>query len=317
MGNEGVFAPSEISKSNLISLSVCQSRLEEQRICELNEIALDAVESCRDMLEVGYGIYEILSVMSDSFDGLTSVHTDLLEDNRVPLESFASFTSVYDKALFSEIFISEAKKQGLFITENDFLRVYQGDGTFTYVKNPLADEAYDVFVLDYPDARLKYSRNLAEAARAVSSGEVEYCLLPLEEKGGARLPSVAELLFREELHVNSVTPVFGLDGVADVKYALVSKHFINHEVRSDDDRYLEIRLDAADAIPLSELLLAASVLGATVYRVNTISFDTQDGPRQHYSIVFKDEGKDFSPLLVFLTLFAGDYTAVGLYKNLE
>ena len=33
--------------------------------------------------------------------------------------------------------------------------------------------------------------------------------------------------------------------------------------------------------------------------------------------VFKDEGKDFSPLLVFLTMFTEAYTAIGIYKNLE
>ena len=317
MENDGVFAPSEVSISNLSTLSSNQSRLEEQRICELYEIAAEAVDNAREMLELGYGIYEILSVLSELFSDAECVHTECLDFNLQRLRSYASFLGAYDKAVFSEIFLEEADKAGLTITENDFLRVYQGNGTFTYVKNPLADEAYDVFVLDFPEARLKYSKNLTEAARAVSSGEVEYCLLPLEERGGARLPSVCELLFREDLRINSVTPVFGFDGVADVKYALVSKHFISHEVRSDDDRYLEIRLRTDSSIPLPELLLASSALGASIYRVNTISFDTQDGQVQHYSVVFKDEGKDFSALLIFLTLFAGNYTAVGIYKNLE
>ena len=163
----------------------------------------------------------------------------------------------------------------------------------------------------------RYSKTLAETARAVNLSEYQYALLPLEEKGGARIPATAELIFREDLKINSVTPVFGFEGLADMKYALVSKHFTVPDVKPDDDRYLEIRLRTDSSIPLPELLLASSALGASIYRVNTISFDTQDGQLQHYSVVFKDEGKDFSALLIFLTLFAGNYTAVGIYKNLE
>ena len=102
-----------------------------------------------------------------------------------------------------------------------------------------------------------------------------------------------------------------------MKYALVSNHFTVPKFVADDDRYLEIRLRADLSIPLSELFSAADTLGLSLYRVNTIYFDTEDGAIAHYSIVFRDEGKDFSALLVYLTLFSGAYTPVGIYKNLE
>ena len=185
------------------------------------------------------------------------------------------------------------------------------------MKNPLADEAFDVFSQDFDDPRVRYSKTLNEAARAVSSGEVEYALLPLEEKGGARLSSIAAIMFREDLKINSVTPVFGFEGLADMKYALVAKHFSIPEQLPDDDRYLEIRLRTDSSVPLSELFLTADMMGVSLYRVNTISFDTDDGPIPYYSIVFRDGEKDFSSLLVYLTLFSGSYTPVGIYKNLE
>ena len=187
----------------------------------------------------------------------------------------------------------------------------------TYVKNALADEAYDVFSQQLSDPRVKYSSTLNDAVRLVSSGEAEYALLPLEERGGARLASVAELLFREDLKINSVTPVFGFEGLADMKYALVSKHFTIPEILPDDDRYLEIRLRADSSVSASELFSAAESLGAFPYRINTLTFDTEDGAYQYYSVVFRDDGKDFTSLLVYLTLFSGAYTPVGIYKNLE
>ena len=125
------------------------------------------------------------------------------------------------------------------------------------------------------------------------------------------------MLFKYDLKIASVTPVFGFDGSADVKYALVSKHFKIPNVAVDDDRYLEIRLRADGSISLSSLFFAAEMLGASVYRINTVQFDSEEGEFSYYTIVFKDEGSDFSELLIFLTLFAGYYTAIGIYKNLE
>ena len=141
--------------------------------------------------------------------------------------------------------------------------------------------------------------------------------MPLEERGGARLAAVAELLFREDLKINSVTPVFGFEGLADMKYALVSKHFTVPDIFPDDDRYLEIRIKADSNVSVSELFSAAESLDSYLYRINTLTFTTEDGEAQYYSVVFRDDGKDFSPLLVYLTLFSGAYTPIGIYKNLE
>ena len=151
----------------------------------------------------------------------------------------------------------------------------------------------------------------------VSSSECEYCLLPLEERGGSRLSSIAALLFSEDLKINAVIPVFGLDGMADMKYALVAKHFSVPTIENDDDRYLEIRLRADGETQLTELFSVAALFGSQIYRINTISFDTEDGTIPHYSLVFREEGRDFSLMLLYLTLFSGAYLPIGIYKNLE
>ena len=131
------------------------------------------------------------------------------------------------------------------------------------------------------------------------------------------MPTVAEMLFTDDLKIDAVTPVFGFDGTADMKYALVSKSFALPRVAPDDDRYLEIRIPADGDTSLGELLLAADKYGARLYRVN-MHFFVQDGERcPYYSIIFKEDGRDFSGLLTYLTLFVSSYTAIGIYKNLE
>ncbi len=318
MINDGIFEANSVTVANITKLSDKQSLLMEQRLCEISDHVSAASLFVADMLADGYGIYEILSLISEGFSpGKPSVHRDALVENEKMLFSHLKMLSATDKVVFSVMLFDKLSEMNILVAEHSFLETVKTGENITYVKNPLADEAFDVFSQNFDDPRVRYSKSLTEAARAVSSGEVEYALLPLEEKGGARLSAVAAIMFREDLKINSVTPVFGFEGLADMKYALVAKHFFLPEQLPDDDRYLEIRLRADSSIPLSELFFASDVFGVTLYRVNTISFDTEDGPIPYYSIVFRDSGKDFSSLLLYLTLFSGAYTPVGIYKNLE
>jgi len=318
MYKDGFFAANDITAANISKLSEKQSFVEEQRICELSELADSAADFAVSMADDGYGLYEILSLIADgvSLDGMI-FHSAMQKENAERISSYLKMVGAFDKIVFAELFAERIRLRGIIISEADFLPTESGDETFTYVKNPLADEAYDVFSQEFSNPRLSYAKSLSEAAKSVSDGKCEYALLPLEERGGARLSAVAAILFKEDLKINSVTPVFGFEGIADMKYALISKHFSVPEFLADDDRYLEIRLRADLSIPLSELFFAADALGCSVYRVNTISFDSEDGPLPYYSVVFRDIGKDFTLLLVFLTVFSGAYTPVGIYKNLE
>lgn len=314
---DGVYVKNEATEYNMNTLSDMQNRLMEQRICELAELAEDAANAACELIEEGCGVYEILGILSDGVSlPVLDAHKHAMAENVARLRSYASSIQAKDRSVLAELLVARLAECGVTLTESDFLPEDSGDETFVYVKNRLADEAYDVFSQDFADPHLRYEATLRDAARAVSQGRAEYCLLPLEEHGGARLPSVAALLFAEDLKICSVTPVFGFDGSADMKYALVSRHFNVPEVSSDDDRYLEIRI-SADSSDLAELFSAASHLDTTVYRVNTVTFDTEDGEAQYYTAVFRRGGADFCTLLTYLTLFCPSYTAVGIYNNLE
>ncbi len=318
MNTDGIFSSNEINVQNISELSRRQSVTEEQRICELAEIASEAADYALEMYNEGYGVYEILSLVADGFSqDKRSMHEEASCENMGILDSFLSFLDSGDKIVFSKLFSDSLLNRGIKLKEEDFLLSEIGNESFTYVKNPLADEAYDVFSQEFSDPRVKYSQSFQEAVRLVASGEVEYALLPLEERGGARIALIAELLFKEDLKINRITPVFGYEGLADVKYALVSRHFMIPEISEDDDRYLEVRLRKDASISLADIFLAAESMKVSIYRINTISFNTDDGASPYYSLVFSDDGADFSLLLVYLTLFSGAYSPVGIYKNLE
>ena len=304
--------------SNLDSLAREHSVISEQRLLELSDIALDAAKASMELFDEGLFPYEALSVLSASVDfgdyRLSELNSD--ENSRI-LGASLKTLSMIDKAVFTELYISHINEQGKRIAERDFFNIADRPETFTYVRNPFSDEAYDVFTQDLLDPRLKYSASFKDCVAAVENGEVSYCLLPFEEKGGVRIPTVSELIYRNDLKINSVTPVFGPDGAADMKYALVSKHFTVPTRRKGDDRYLELRLGASSPHSLQELLLALGYFSMSVYRINTISFDSEGVNDTYYSLVIRDDRDGFVRLLAYLTLFCEDFVPVGIYKNLE
>ncbi len=318
MQREEFFEPDKVNIDNINALSIEQSISFEKRICEIAEISDVAAAVAEELINDGFGIYEMLGFISDAVSFSSSEgHGFVMPESAFKIKKYLGAISSYDKTVFADVFTKRLLSLGLKISEADFLPEAIGDGSVVYVKNRLADEAYDVFADGLHNSTVSYVENLRDAAAAVADGKKEYCILPLEEKGGARLASIAAILFSYDLKIASVTPVFGFDGSADVKYALVSRHFNIPSVAPDDDRYLEIRLPQDSSLSLTALFSAAEMLGSSVYRINTVRFDSEEGANAYYTVVFKDEGKDFSTLLVFLTLFAGSYTAVGIYKNLE
>lgn len=312
------FTPNEVNIQNITELSKKQSRLFEKRLCEIYELASVAADIAVNMLREDYGIYEILSIISVGFSDKSSpVHSSCLKENEKMLVSYIENADVYGKASFSKLFLDVLSSRGIKISEISFFDENNTRETVSFVKNQLSSEAYDVFSEEFNDPRLKYAADMKEAVSMLVNDVTGYCILPLEERGGARLSAITEILFKEDLKINSVTPVFGPYGGADMKYALVSKNVSVPDIQPGDDRYLEIRIKADSSGTLSQILTVARAFGIGIYRVNTISFSTEEGDIPYISLVLKNEEADFSTMLVYLTLFVSDYTSVGIYKNLE
>ncbi len=318
MSQEYVFDADDVTIRNLNELSVARAMLDERRILELRDIVAKMVDVSLLLLEDGLSIYEILSFFVDGIViGDYPIHINHEDDCREALNALTRTTHNMDQTLISEIYVDSMRESGLLLTERDFLPSKDALEVLTYVKNQYSDEAYDVFSQDFREPKVLYSLSFRECVQAITSAEAGYCLFPLEEKGGARLHTIAELIYRNDLKINSVTPVFGFDADADIKYALVSNHFTVPECTVGDDRYLELRLSASQVPSISDILSSASLLGMSVYRVNTVTFDTEGDENTFFSLVLRDGGRDFTPFLTYLALFAPDAVPVGIYKNLE
>lgn len=317
MSEELLFDFEEKIFTNLSSLTLSQSELEERRICELSELAYEAAERSVNLFSSGMGVFDILSVISESVSiPVGKVHDGAMNILQKPLSHYLETLSSLDKAVFSSLLVKRLAERGIKITEQDFLSASKNDETFVYVKNPYADEAYDVFSQEFDNPTVRYCKDFKEGLSMVGQGAVGYCLLPLEDSG-SRIKSVQELIFKGDFKISAVTPVFGFDGNADMKYCLVSKNYFYPEFDEDDDRYLELRLSKDRDTPLSDLLLVAESFGLDIFRVNSVDFVTDDGERAYYSVLIKNSDRDFLPLLIYILLFTHECTPLGIYKNLE
>ena len=305
----------DIICDNLDELRLDEYSVAKRRILELSDLAEHTAKELLKYLDDGLSVYDGLSLIHDSlrFENVAASDEDSLE----VLSSLALPTDAFDKILFSSLLLKSLEKNGKRVSESDFLKSAPSAESFTYVRNAFSDEAYDVFSLDFTDPRVRYSQNLKECERLLLDGVVDYCILPLEERGGVRLHSTTELVFRNDFKINSVTSVFGFDSSQDLKYALISKHFTIPHLAPDTDRYLELRLSQDKSDSLFSLLYAIRRLGLTVYRINTLTFDIEGAQSSYFSVVVRDEGKEYTPLFTYLGLFEDECDAVGVYKNLE
>ena len=313
MNNELSFLMNDATFANLRELDGKVGLLEQRRICELYELSVSLCDNSSELFASGMSTCEILSLIA-SYIEMPVCEID--ESTFSALRNYARFINANDKIVLARLICDNLINLGISVSESDFLPVKQLPDTFVYVKNSLSDEAYDVFSQEFDAPRLSYVSSFKEALNAVSTSVASYALLPIEERG-SRLASVTEMIFGGDFKIASVTPVLGFDGLADMKYALISKYVRLPSVHSDDDRYFEFRIPTSDDLPLDELLCASHFYGCEVYRLNTVTFSTDDGLKPYFSVVLRREGGDFSALLAYLTLFADDFSPVGVYKNLE
>ena len=317
MEKYGVFDINESSVSNLNSIATDESKGFELRLCEMSFFADSIAAEISKLAEDGMSISEIFAILSEEIEFSKGVpDSEVISQTQNGVDAFLKMLSGADKANFSILLREKLLNKGIDVSEKDFLTESTPNETFIYVKNSLADEAFDIFSQEFDDPRIAYAESFKEACAGVADNRYGYAILPFEEKASVRIPSISKLVYDLDLKIVAITPVFGFEGNADMKYALIGRDFKSPELDELTDRYFEISIPKA-AVSLSELLMASELYGLEIYRIGTSFVGEEDEQKTLYSIIFKDVGRSFSNLIVYLSLFAEEYTPVGIYKNIE
>lgn len=317
MREERIFEISSVTDENLSYLSCRQGENLEMRICEMSFAAEKIAASAVSLVEDGMSVSEIAALLSDELGAENSLTEDSSpNESGEAVARFLSFLKGVDKANFSTLLLEKLRDNGINASEKDFLEESGAKESFIYVRNSLSDEAYDVFSQEFDSPRVLYSDSFKEACFAVADGKAGYCILPFEERAGMRIPGIYNLISRLDLKIVAVTPVFGFEGTADMKYALVSRGFKIPEISENTDRYLEINVSCDSSVSLGELLTVSEYFGLSVFRINTFE-DERENENSYFSVILKDGGSSFTELLTYLSIFADTYSAMGIYKNIE
>lgn len=311
------FLSSDTVTANLALTEDRQRTMTQARLCEISALADEAVSLADTWTENGMCLSEILSAVAAAYPSLCPAEKKgTLACDASYISAMSEFSADIDRAAFADYFrmrfgCGARISVGALLSEKPASAL-----SISYVKNAYADEAYDVFSQDFEKTAPLYVSTLREAVDKVRQGEAGYCLLPLEEAGGLRSYAVETLIYRYDLKITAVTPVFGYDGTADMKYALISAVFHPTKTATDDDMYLEIRCPK-DTTALSDLIGTARIYGIETYRIGTSSFGDSGDRQVFHTIVFKDTKNKLPSFLCWLFMFLPDFTPVGIYKNLE
>lgn len=290
------------------------------RLCEIADYASELARFLVSLMQMEVDSSDGLLLLKDGISEFFAMRSEFEQDLPVNREEILWQLDRFckgDAALLVKLFLEKLSSLDIRLYEEDFAHTDDVPPIYAYVKNTLSDEAFDVITENLPDARVRYITSFAEGARLLLSGEVGYCLFPIEEKGGMRLPTVENLLKTKMLCIHRIVPVFGFDGLADLKYALVSRGVRVEPYREEDDRYFEFSFEEGEESPsLSELLSAIDLFGLTLYRIHSIASEG-DEKGNSYTLVVRSQGVDFLPLIIYLTLFFDTHRIIGIYKNLE
>ena len=317
MDDEKIFTASDVVYANLDSVLREQGRLHEAAICEIGSEAADIASAVSDAIESGMSLNEVMSLLSEEISfPMAEPSPDTPDLTLDDVRSFIKQQNGVNKVVFASRLASELVELGVSVSESEYLDTEQQPQTFIYVKNSLSDEAFDVFSQEFSDPRILYAQSFREACLAVVDRRAGYCILPFEEKGGARIPGISALVSSLDLKIIAITPVFGFEGTADMKYALVGRSFIIPDSDDATDRYFELTVSCNSGVSLGELIGAAEYLSLSVFRVYTGVPDDPDAD-SWFTLIFKDGGTSFAPFLTYLSLFVGEYEPMGIYKNIE
>ena len=184
-------------------------------------------------------------------------------------------------------------------------------GKISYVKNRYNERAFARFSEIVPNAKPEYASDFSEACESVYDGRCRFCILPIENDMDGRLFRFYAMADRYELKLCAVTELENEDGSGSVRYALAGRSAVR-SVPRDRLCVAEFSLSREDGSRLSELLMAATVLGATPHTWNFLPLEYDDGLYRQY-ISFRLRHENATALALYLSLDYPNYSPIGFY----
>lgn len=219
----------------------------------------------------------------------------------------AALRPAYIRALLARL-----REGGCNVTPADLLPVGAPENErISYVKSPLADEAYYLFAAGLTAPTVQYADRFRSCCEDVANGTVGYCILPYENTDGV-LSSLAALADRYRLCCSALCRVFHADGANVTHFALYSKTI--PPPREGGTYRLRLSLSCPDGREVSSHLLAAAAHGTEVVHLSALPPEEGEGGLLCHLTV-RLSYPQLLPYLTDLAVFGNAVVFHGLYKE--
>ncbi len=230
---------------------------------------------------------------------------------------------VTDKLTFThkltENYSSQDLVRLLLSADSDDFAPAGAHGKISYIRNRYNDEAYSKFSSVIPHAKPVYRADFEECCDAISAGEAEFTVLPLEDSVDGTMFGFYSLLDRYGLKIVNVCNIEREDSSKVIRYALAGRYFkSDHSEREKKDakRIFEFTMTHSPSTRLIELFSAATLCNAVEHRATSLPLPFGDNMARFYHSFVITKKTHFLPFLLFLSLEYPQYSPIGIYREI-
>lgn len=292
----------QIIDENLKENDVLISDTLEKRVAHISDRAEMIIGLSRD---------ESRQIYEKEFGGKER-HTPCLPENKKYLSSVRESLNVFDKLNCIDNFYPK---------DEEVLVEEEKDITFTvdtvsYLKNPLADIAYNNFSKLLKEPRVAYGETFSDVCEDVYYSRNPYCILPIENSDDGRMTSFCNMIRKYGLKIVLTCNVESANGKT-TGFALLKRDIAKIECKSgiSEGEYVEIGFNFGEKIRLQEVLQAASFFGFSLHKVD--SFPIYYSEKEYYfDVIFKGNG-ELKKFLFWLELEISRFEIIGIYTQIK
>ncbi len=185
----------------------------------------------------------------------------------------------------------------------------------SYVKNNYNDAAFLRFSELFSTTKVSYGISFEDVCERVYNGVCDYCILPIESVIGGKLFTFYSLIEKYDLRIFAVCDIDETSSSKRTRYALLTRTTLICE-NNERKNYFEFSLIKDDSYALDAILDAASAVGASLYRIDSIPVPYDDLTFRIYH-VFEADREALLFLRAFLEYKYPQLKTVGHYLLLE
>ncbi|MBQ8141420.1 MAG: hypothetical protein IJ038_06990 [Clostridia bacterium] len=185
-----------------------------------------------------------------------------------------------------------------------------------FVRNRYNDMAFEKISSILPHSKAVYFSSFEEAAEAVSGGECEFTVIPVENTSDGKMFGFYSLMDRYELKICASCTLESEDSSKTISYALCSRNYRVRELEkasAKKDKIFEFCITHGSGTAPYDIFFAAALCGAGIHRISSLPLPYNDLMTRFFYSFSITEKTDFASFLFYLKSEYEEYTPIGIY----